>query len=85
VLQSTQGYHIIKVLKRISGKLYGLDETTPPDYKVTPRSAIRDAIVLAKRQETLINEISAVKEGLRSQAQIDVLERNLGFAYQKSN
>lgn len=83
VLQSTRGYHIIKVIRKIPAKLYNLEEATPPDYRVSPRSAIRDAILVAKRQETLINEITRTKMDLRAQAKIDILEKNLGFRLQK--
>jgi parvulin-like peptidyl-prolyl isomerase len=83
VLQSSRGYHVIKIVSKIPGKLYGLDEKTPPTGDKTPRSAIRDAIVVAKRQETLANELTKVKQELRTQAKIDILDRNLGFAYRK--
>jgi len=85
VLQSSMGYHIIKIIRKITSKLYALDDTTPPDYRVTPRSAIRDAIMVAKRQEALINEITRTKQDLRSQAKVDIIEKNLGFQLQKTN
>jgi len=85
VLQSTRGYHIIKVIRKIPAKLYILEEATPPDYRVSPRSAIRDAIVVAKRQEALIEEITKTKQDLRGQAKIDILDKNLGFPLQKTD
>jgi peptidyl-prolyl cis-trans isomerase SurA len=85
VLQSARGYHVIKVIRKMPAKLYGLDETTPPDYRVTPRSAIRDAVLMAKRQDALVKEIEKVKLELRAQAKIEIIEKNLGFQLQKSS
>ncbi len=83
ILQSPAGYHIAKLVLKVPAKLYSLPDRTPPYYDQVVRDVIRSTLAATRQSEALAAEIQKVKLELRAQAEISIVERNLGFALKK--
>ena len=83
VLRSAFGYHIVKVLRIIPAKLYGLDEKVAPAFQETARATIAAGLDAINRQAALNAAIQAVSQDLRKTAEININEKNLGFTLVK--
>ncbi len=82
-LRSSMGYHIVKVVRILPAKLYGLDEKTPPYYQQTPAEQISAYLAGVNQQQAINAAIQATARELRKGATIRIEEKNLGFTLVK--
>jgi len=81
VIRSSAGYHIVKVVRIIPARLYGLDEKTAPYYTQTVAEAIRVALLSTNQQQAITEAIERARKELRKAADIRIEEKSLGFPY----
>lgn len=73
VLESTGGYHIVKVTTHTDPKLLSIDDYINPDSKVTVRQYIRQSLTSRSRQVAYLKAIESLVEKLREEAQINII------------
>jgi parvulin-like peptidyl-prolyl isomerase len=83
ILRSTFGYHIVKIIRIMPAKLYGLDEKVAPSFQDTARDTITAGLDGLNRQAALNAAIQAVSQDLLKSADIKINEKNLGFTLVK--
>ncbi len=72
VLESTTGYHIVKLTIHTEPKLLSIDEYINPESSVTVRQYIKQTLENRNRQEAYLNAIDQLVDQLRSSARIDI-------------
>ncbi len=72
VLESTTGYHIVKLTIHTEPKLLGIDEYINPDSSVTVRQDIRQTLETRNQQEAYLTAIDRLVEQLRTSARIEI-------------
>lgn len=73
VLESTGGYHIVKVTTHTEPKLLGIDDPINPDSKVTVRQYIKQTLTSRNQQISYLQAIDQLVQQLRSEAMINIL------------
>ena len=73
VLESTGGYHIVKVTTHIDPKMLGIDDVINPESSVTVRQYIQQTLLSRNQQEAYLRGINTLVESLRKSAKIDIL------------
>jgi peptidyl-prolyl cis-trans isomerase SurA len=73
VLESTGGYHIVKVTTHIDPKMLGIDDVINPESSVTVREYIQQTLLSRNQQEAYLRGINTLVESLRKSAKIDIL------------
>ncbi|MDD3823032.1 MAG: peptidylprolyl isomerase [Sphaerochaetaceae bacterium] len=73
VLESTGGYHIVKVTTHTEPKLLGIDDFINPDSNVTVRQYIRQTLTSRSQQAAYLKAIDSLVQQLRSEALVDIL------------
>jgi parvulin-like peptidyl-prolyl isomerase len=73
VLESTSGYHIVKVVVHTEPKLLSIQDPINPDSTTTVYSYIQQRLLSANQQQAYINAINALVDSLRKQATLEIL------------
>ena len=73
VLESTGGYHIVKVTTHTEPKLLGIDDQINPDSKTTVRQYIRQTLTTRSQQSAYLRAIDQLVQQLRDEAIINIL------------
>jgi parvulin-like peptidyl-prolyl isomerase len=79
ILRSAAGYHVVKLIRKVPAKLYSLPESIPPYYDQVVHDVIRSTLTVARQQEALLAQIEKTRIELGGQAEISIMEKNLGF------
>lgn len=80
VLESTGGYHIVKVTTHTDPKLLSIDDPINPDSKVTVKQYIRQTLTSRNQQEAYLKAIDSLVVQLRKEAYVNIL-----YTAEKSN
>jgi parvulin-like peptidyl-prolyl isomerase len=73
VLESTGGFHIVKVTTHIDPKMLGIDDVINPESTVTVRQYIKQNLLSRNQQAAYLKAINSLVESLRKSALIDIL------------
>lgn len=73
VLESTGGFHIVKVTTHTDPKLLGIDDPINPDSNTTVRQYIRQTLTTRAQQAAYLRAIDQLVEQLRNEAVINIL------------
>jgi parvulin-like peptidyl-prolyl isomerase len=76
-LQSTIGYHIVRVEERFNAKLLDFDEKVPPALQFTVKEFIRQNLGAQTASDALTKALEDIVKDLRKQAEVKVVEDNL--------
>lgn len=76
-LQSTIGYHIVRVEERFNAKLLDFDEKVPPALQFTVKEFIRQNLGAQTASDALTKALEDIVKDLRKQAEVKVIEDNL--------
>ncbi|WP_422480734.1 peptidylprolyl isomerase [Pleomorphochaeta sp. DL1XJH-081] len=73
VLESTGGYHIVKVTTHTDPKLLGIEDKINPESDVTVRQYIRQTLTSRSQQAAYLSAIDQLVQQLRDEAMIDII------------
>jgi len=73
VLESTGGFHIVKVTTHIDPKMLAIDDVINPESTVTVRQYIQQNLLSRNQQTAYLQGINTLVESLRKSALIDIL------------
>jgi peptidyl-prolyl cis-trans isomerase SurA len=73
VLESTSGYHIVKLTIHTEPKLLGIDDFINPESTMTVRQYIRQTLESRNQQNAYLTAIDRLVEQLRNSAKIEIL------------
>lgn len=73
VLESTGGYHIVKVTTHTDPKLLGIEDQINPESPVTVRQYIRQTLTSRNQQAAYLQAIDQLVQQLRNEALIDIM------------
>ena len=73
VLESTGGYHIVKVTTHTNPRMLDIDDTINPESSVTVRQYIRQTLTQRSQQVAYLRAIDQLVQKLRSESAITVL------------
>jgi len=73
VLESTGGFHIVKVTTHIDPKMLAIDDVINPESTVTVRQYIQQNLLSRNQQAAYLLGINMLVESLRKSALIDIL------------
>jgi len=79
VLQSSIGYHIVRVEERFDAKLLSFDEKVPPAMQLTVKEFIRQNLAAQAASEALTKALEDIVKDLRKQAEVKITEDNLAW------
>jgi peptidyl-prolyl cis-trans isomerase SurA len=79
VLQSSIGYHIVRVEERFDAKLLSFDEKVPPAMQLTVKEFIRQNLAAQAASEALTKALEDIVKDLRRQAEVKITEDNLAW------
>jgi len=72
-LESTSGYHIVKLTIHTEPKLLGIDDFINPESTMTVRQYIRQTLESRNQQNAYLTAIDRLVEQLRNSAKIEIL------------
>ncbi|MFA7117915.1 MAG: peptidylprolyl isomerase [Sphaerochaetaceae bacterium] len=73
LIESLQGYHIVKILAHNDTQILGLDDKVNPESTETVRDYLKSQLEYSKQQTNYQNAINSLLDDLRKQATIKVL------------
>ncbi len=73
VLESTGGYHIVKVTTHTDPKLLSIDDQINPESNVTVRQYIMQTLTSRNQQAAYLNAIDQLVKQLREEAMINII------------
>lgn len=79
VLQSSIGYHIVRVEERFDAKLLAYDEKVPPAMQFTVKEFIRQNLAAQASSDALTKALEDIVKDLRKQAEVKISEENLAW------
>jgi parvulin-like peptidyl-prolyl isomerase len=77
VLQSSIGYHVIRITEKIPFRLLGLDDPIPPQNAGTVRQEISVQLTLKKQADVYQQILQDLLAELKKKAEIKKFEDNL--------
>lgn len=79
VLESSIGFHIVKITDRRRPRLLDIDDPLLPGQKLTVRQQITQYIMNQKQQAAIQQALDEIISDLRSEAEIRIVENNISW------
>ena len=77
VLRSNVGFHIVRVVDKVSARILGLDDPVNPMSESTVRDQIRVLLANSVQTQAYQGALLATLDDLRRQAEVRIFEDNL--------
>ncbi len=78
VVESTQGYHIVKATAHVDPKFLGIDDYITPDSNMTVREYIRSYLQQQKAQDDYADTVNSFVDELKQSARITYANKDNG-------
>jgi parvulin-like peptidyl-prolyl isomerase len=79
LIKSNLGYHIVQVTGKFDAKLLTIEDKMPPQNQMTVRDYIKASLAVQHQREALAKALDEITKDLKSQAQIQVFDKNLAW------
>lgn len=77
VVESTAGFHIVKITEKRSARLLNIGDRVKPDSPVTVAQYIQQSLLQQKSASAFMQVTETVMERLRTEAKIDIKEKSI--------